>query len=54
MGTIFLTGVKGNPCADGDDKAPALIPRLTKEEIQKKEIEVFDQITEELKYTYLK
>ena len=49
-----LTGVKGNPCTDGDDVAPALLPKLTKEEIEKKEIEVFDQITEELKSVSLK
>ena len=40
-----LTGVKGNPCAD---VAPSLLPKLTKEEIEEKEIEVFNQITEEL------
>ena len=49
-----LTGVKGNPCPDGDDVAPALLPKLTKEEIEKKKIEVFDRITEELKSVYLK
>ena len=31
-----LTGVKGNPCADGDDVAPTLLPKLTKEKIEKK------------------
>ena len=49
-----LTGVKGNPWADDDDVAPVLLPKLTKEEIEKKEIEVFDGITEELKSVYLK
>ena len=49
-----LTGVKGNPCADGDDVAPALLPKSTKEEILKKEIEVFDRIREELISIYLK
>ena len=31
-----LTDVKGNPCADGDDVAPAFLPKLTKEEIEKR------------------
>ena len=49
-----LTGVKGRPWANGDDIAPTLLPMLTKEEIEKKEIEVFDRISEELKSVYLK
>ena len=49
-----LAGVKGNPCADGDDVAPALLPKSTKEEIEKKEIKALDRIIEELKYVYLK
>ena len=31
-----LTGVKGNPCADGDDVAQALLSKLTKDKIEKK------------------
>ena len=37
-----LAGVKDNTCADGGDVARALLPKLTKEEIEKKEIEMFD------------
>ena len=31
-----VADVKSNPCADGDDVAPALLPKLTKEKIVKK------------------
>ena len=51
-----LTGVKANPCAEGDSVASALLSGVTKEEVEKekeKKIEVFDRITDELTSIYL-
>ena len=55
-----LTIIKANPCAEGDSVASVLLSGATKEEVEKgkkkkrkKEIEVFDRITDELTSIYL-
>ena len=48
-----FTGVKANPCAEGDSVAPCLVPGCSKEDVKKKEVEVFDRVMKEICEDYL-
>ena len=50
-----LSGVKANPCAEGDDVPPYKLSKETtdEKEILEKECNVFDRITKEIKNDYL-
>ena len=48
----WFTGVKANPCAEGDSVAPCLVLGCSKEDV-KQEVEVFDRVIKEICEDYL-
>ena len=49
-----FTSVKANPCDEGDDVPPVMMPGISDDQLISKEHEVFDRITDVVCQNYLK